>query len=643
MKTKKLIILIYVFLIGTVAFADPPPAPAGYRWQLTALYSDEFNGNNLNLNKWRKEHPFWNGRKPAWFNPDAISVSDGYMKITNGILSEPFNGYNIYGGAVTSVNENTKFAYYECRLKASSSRMSTTFWLENRKAPLPGGCNGDTYSQELDIVETVGDATNLPIFATHQKSNTHFRWKNCSGGSNEQFFSKGTTTGPITAINSSGQEVNQQSDEGFHTYGAWWRDAKEVTFYLDDRQGETVQFRTDKTPTPFNRGMFICMVTETYDWEQRPTNASLTDPSRNTSYYDWVRVWTLVPDDGSAIAVMDVSVSPTMVSLNTNETEQLSAVILPFNATNKSVTWSSNNTSVAIVDTNGVVTAVAAGSTKIIATTNDGGFTATSNVTVNAGSIQTVTLSPIHDAYTQNGVNKNNNLVRVENTGRKRIGYLKYDLSGIYGAISSAQLKMTCNSDAGNSALAITAALGDSNNWTETNVSNANAPSSIGVLDVKQGPFNPGDTYTWDLNTNLLNGGGDVSLIITASGSADDVAFASKENSATEPQLVITYNSASTSKGFKKQQSDVSTLGNSVLKVYPNPIAGSSFMVDLSGYDSDVLISIFDIHGRLLYKKDASPQKLNLKSDIFQATGLYMLNVQSFSSDEVKTLLIAVE
>ncbi|AUP77596.1 CBM96 family carbohydrate-binding protein [Flavivirga eckloniae] len=822
MKIKKLILVISILLIGKTGFADPPTAPPGYKWQLSAVYSDEFNGNNLDLTKWRKEHPFWNGRRPAWFNPASISVGDGYMKITNGVLNQPFDGYEIYGGAVTSVNENTKFAYYECRLKASSTRMSTTFWLENRKAPLPGGCGGDSYSQELDIVETIGDATNNPVFATHMKSNTHFRWKNCSGG-NEQFFSRGTTTGPIKAPNGS----NQQSDEGFHTYGAWWKDANEVTFYLDDQEGETVQFRTDKTSTPFNRGMFICMVTETYTWEQRPTDASLTDPTRNTSYYDWVRVWTLVPDDGSPVAVTGVSVSPSAVSMNVGETEPLNETVSPSNATNKSVSWSSNNTSVATVNSNGVVTGVSAGTATITVTAADGGFTDTTTVTVSnappgggisignptntnagidgwksnlvinesetytnntgasqtlnvdefvfyanrkadpvtpfvvkvnsdnnftvlavgtsrassaynvgentvafntgtakqitlangetiapgfldanangsggsigsvipfdsnspadeiwysggsasgnsasvsegaaptgglstltnltrnyrfrinlsvdspGGGSQTVTLSPIHDAYTQNGSNNNNNLIRVENTSRARIGYLQYDLSGINGSITSAQLKMTCNSDAGNGSLSISAALANSNNWTESNVSGSNAPSSSGTLATKQGPFNPGNTYTWDLNTSSLSGGGNVSLILTASSGSDDVAFASKENSATEPQLVITYNSELASKRLKKQE-DTYPL-TSVLRAYPNPITGSTFTVDLRRYDSDVQVRIFDIHGRLLYNKKASPKKLKLKSNIFREPGIYMINVKSMSSGETKSLLM---
>ena len=57
--------------------------------------------------------------------------------------------------------------------------------------------------------------------------------------------------------------------------------------------------------------------------------------------------------------------------------------IEPSNATDKTYTWNSDNTAVATVDANGVVTAKAAGSANITATANDGsGVTATCAVTV---------------------------------------------------------------------------------------------------------------------------------------------------------------------------------------------------------------------------------------------------------------------
>ena len=61
---------------------------------------------------------------------------------------------------------------------------------------------------------------------------------------------------------------------------------------------------------------------------------------------------------------------------------QLIASVLPTNATNTSVSWDSDNTSVATVNSSGLVTAVAAGTAAITVTTEDGRKTATATATV---------------------------------------------------------------------------------------------------------------------------------------------------------------------------------------------------------------------------------------------------------------------
>jgi|GEM_PF-614699 len=64
------------------------------------------------------------------------------------------------------------------------------------------------------------------------------------------------------------------------------------------------------------------------------------------------------------------------------ETLQLIATILPDNATNKNVTWSSQNEAVATVSADGLVTAVGKGNTIISVTTEDGEYTSQCNVNV---------------------------------------------------------------------------------------------------------------------------------------------------------------------------------------------------------------------------------------------------------------------
>ncbi len=75
----------------------------------------------------------------------------------------------------------------------------------------------------------------------------------------------------------------------------------------------------------------------------------------------------------SPILVTGITVSSVRASIPDDETEQFTAIVVPFNADNATVTWSSSNTGVATVNiSTGQVTAIAAGVTNIIATATDG-------------------------------------------------------------------------------------------------------------------------------------------------------------------------------------------------------------------------------------------------------------------------------
>ena len=81
------------------------------------------------------------------------------------------------------------------------------------------------------------------------------------------------------------------------------------------------------------------------------------------------------------VLVTSVALNKSELSLYTGQSEILTATVQPEDATNKTVTWSTSNASVATVE-NGVVTAVAAGTATITVTTEDGNKTATCAVTV---------------------------------------------------------------------------------------------------------------------------------------------------------------------------------------------------------------------------------------------------------------------
>ena len=84
------------------------------------------------------------------------------------------------------------------------------------------------------------------------------------------------------------------------------------------------------------------------------------------------------------VSVKSVELDKTTLELKEGESQQLVATITPSNATNKDVTWTSSDETIATVDENGNVTAVKAGEATITVTTANRNRKATCAVTVTA-------------------------------------------------------------------------------------------------------------------------------------------------------------------------------------------------------------------------------------------------------------------
>lgn len=107
---------------------------------------------------------------------------------------------------------------------------------------------------------------------------------------------------------------------------------------------------------------------------------------------------TVTEKASEIVKVTGVTLTPAELTLNTGESGKLTASAAPENAANKNVTWVSEDSSIAEVDTNGNVTAKAAGVTTVTVKTEDGNYTAGCKITVKA-----------KNAGNNNNNNSNNN------------------------------------------------------------------------------------------------------------------------------------------------------------------------------------------------------------------------------------------
>ncbi|TNJ43211.1 glycosyl hydrolase family protein [Tamlana fucoidanivorans] len=274
-----------------VASVGPPKPPLGKRWVLNPDFSDEFNGTELDTTKWLNYHPTWIGRPPGLFMPSQVSVKDGFLQIKGEKMKQDtiVHAYgkdivfNIKGGAVVS-KKAAFLGYYECRVKAAATSMSTTFWFSGNNVTGPKGC--DQYSQEWDIQECIGKQGDFKgsYFASGMHSNAHYWYNDCEGERHDYRASQ---------VRFENEEV---ASKDFHVYGGWWRDALHASYYYDNRAPKHQKFFDSISSKPMNTPMYMRLVCETYPfpWISLPTDEELADDTKNTVYYDWVRGYELV-------------------------------------------------------------------------------------------------------------------------------------------------------------------------------------------------------------------------------------------------------------------------------------------------------------------------------------------------------------
>ena len=156
------------------------------------------------------------------------------------------------------------------------------------------------------------------------------------------------------------------------------------TSTLSLEYGQTAQLVATVYPSnAFNKGVHF--VSDSTDVATVDDNGNIITVGSGTA------IITAITDDGDYIAQCQVTVSVKVkgvdldqkdITINVGNTIALKANINPDVASDKTVEWTSSDTSVATVDKDGVVRGVKTGSTTITAKTNDGGFEASCTVNV---------------------------------------------------------------------------------------------------------------------------------------------------------------------------------------------------------------------------------------------------------------------
>lgn len=123
-----------------------------------------------------------------------------------------------------------------------------------------------------------------------------------------------------------------------------------------------------------------------------------------------------------AIQVESISLDKTELEITEGDKETLVATVLPENADNKNVIWSSSNAEIATVE-DGVVTAIKEGETTITAKTEDGGKTAECKVTVKAKvyPVESVSLDKTTTEITEGETITLTATIKPENATNKKV------------------------------------------------------------------------------------------------------------------------------------------------------------------------------------------------------------------------------
>lgn len=333
----------------------------GLRTDRNLVWSEEFNGNELNLNKWVYEDTdFRRGylRRVDEHPEINVFVSDGNLNLR--ILRDHPSSNREWSGGILHSTCKFQFLYgrIEAKIKFPTTGGYMSFWLMGENA-IQGTSQ---FPREL---------TNI---------NRGFGWPKCgevdiaesNGGSvgcDTHFADENGEHDSISGVHG----YSEDSTNNYHIYSLEWTPTA-MSVYLDDSLVKTFDITQcgESGYNPFNHPMHI--VLSILQGNGQVGTAPPSDVNERTGQIAWVRVYTQEGIENlEPTSIVIDSNNGAIVSKSVGDEWTPELTISPANVTNRTAMWTSSNPSVLTVCPDGGYTkCLAAGYATITCTMYNG-------------------------------------------------------------------------------------------------------------------------------------------------------------------------------------------------------------------------------------------------------------------------------
>lgn len=322
---------------------------------------------------------------PMEFNETSNGIVKAGAEVYDVVTSSPGESYISINGTnfkdILDVNideEGTKFKDVNTCVKAYTGKIG------------PIKVQNITLDRSKLILEEGGTDKLIATIAPENAENTELTWTSSNPGvatvdlqGNITAVAAGECT--ITVASNETPTIKATSEITVLKKGDFILELDKITAILN--KGEEITLKPTFTPTS--------VADKSVTWKSSDEKIATVDANGKvtaiaegnatitvTSQANTEKTATCEITVQDKISVQSVSIDITERKLTVGETVKLTATINPTTATDKKITWGTNNQGVADVDQNGNVTAKAPGEATITVTTNDGNKTATSKITV---------------------------------------------------------------------------------------------------------------------------------------------------------------------------------------------------------------------------------------------------------------------